>query len=389
MPVLDRDQPTASSTRKRRVVRVLLVLLGVLALTIVALNWTYGRLPGEPRPTGSFAQVGTLRIHYIEHPGAGTPVVLIHGLPGTAEDWEDVTPLLAGHRTIAIDRPGFGYSTGGYVPFDRQLSTIHELLAKLHVVRPILVGHSYGGTISLGYAERYPNEVRALVLVDAAAGGTHPELMQKLQAHTVQLLQLPVIKQIADTTFSQLLRTASAEMGDKEAFSPEPVDPAHEHRILAINMTSGNLKALAGEYLAAGGVVDQIDRGLKAIETPVVVIQGNKDQLVKPVYGRRLAAELPHARLEMLYGGHMQPYDHPAAIAAAVRSLTTRSAASSSSSRRERPGATRVARLQKPRAACPKRTCARARSGGYRTPGTPRRRSHRGRPWRTTAFRTR
>ncbi len=100
---------------------MLLIVIGVLALAVVVLNWTYGRLPAEPKPTGSFIQVGKLRIHYIEHPGAGTPVVLIHGLPGTAADWEDVTPLLAGHRTIAIDRPGFGYSTGGYVPFDRQL----------------------------------------------------------------------------------------------------------------------------------------------------------------------------------------------------------------------------------------------------------------------------
>src|ERR1700729_971299 len=149
--------------------RVLLILVGVLALAIVVLNWTYGRLPAEPKPTGSFIQVGKLRIHYIEHPGAGTPVVLIHGLPGTAEDWEDVTPLLAGHRTIAIDPPGFGSSTGGYVPFDRQLEVIHELLAKLHVSRPILVGHSYGGTISLGFAERYPSTVRGLGRVDAAA----------------------------------------------------------------------------------------------------------------------------------------------------------------------------------------------------------------------------
>lgn len=301
--------------------RPLLALLGVLALAVVVLNWTYGRLPAEPAPTGSFMQVGNLRIHYIEHLGGGTPVVLIHGLPGTAEDWEDVTPLLAGHRTIAVDRPGFGYSTGGYVPFERQLSTIHELLAKLHIVRPILVGHSYGGTISLGYAERYPSEVRGLVLVDAAAAGTHPGTFQELQARTIQFLQLPVIKQVADATFSQLLRKVSAEMGDGEAFHPQPVAAAHEQRILAINMTTGNLKALAGEYLAAGGVVEHIDKGLKAIETPAVVIQGEEDQLVKPIYGRRLAAELPHAHLVMLYGGHMQPYEHPAVIAAAVQSL--------------------------------------------------------------------
>jgi len=298
-----------------------LALLGVLALAVVVLNWTYGRLPAEPKPTGSFIGVGSLRIHYIEHPGRGTPVVLIHGLPGTAEDWNAVTPLLAGHRTIAIDRPGFGYSSGGYVPFERQLSAIHALLAQLHVTRPILVGHSYGGTISLGYAERYPGQLRGLVLVDAAAAGAGPSSFARLQAHFLHVVELPVVWQLADVTFSQLLRTASAESGDSEAFSPQPVSPAHERRLLSINMTRGNLEALAGEYLAAGGVVARIDRGLEAIDTPAVVIQGNADKLVHPIYGRRLAARLPHARLEMLYGGHMQPYDHPAAIAAAVGSF--------------------------------------------------------------------
>src|SRR5471030_3035714 len=119
-------------------------LLVALALLVVVFNWTYGRLPSEPKPGGSFAQVGNLRIHYIEHPGSGTPVVLIHGLPGTAQDFDSVTRLLAGHRTIAIDRPGFGYSSGGYVSFDRQLAAIDGLMRQLHVGRAILVGHSYG-----------------------------------------------------------------------------------------------------------------------------------------------------------------------------------------------------------------------------------------------------
>jgi pimeloyl-ACP methyl ester carboxylesterase len=305
----------------RRALKIAVAVLGVLAVAIVVLNWTYGRLPSEPKPTGSFAQVGKLRIHYIEHPGAGAPVVLIHGLPGTAEDWNAVTPLLRGHRTIAIDRPGFGYSSGGYVAFEGQLSAIHQLLAQLHVKRPILVGHSYGGTVSLGYAERYPREVRGLVLVDAAAAGKKPDALQGVQAHTIQILQLPVIRQLANATFAQLLLTASAEMGDSEAFDPEPVASAHEQRVLAINMTHGNLEALAGEYLAAGGVVEKIDRGLRSIVVPAVVIQGEQDRLVGQTYGRRLAAELPHARLELLYGGHMQPYVHPAAIATAVQGL--------------------------------------------------------------------
>jgi pimeloyl-ACP methyl ester carboxylesterase len=302
--------------------KLLLAVLAILALAVVALNWTYGRLPAKPAPTGAFVQVGKLRIRYLERPGSGTPVVLIHGLPGTAEDFEKVTPLLAGHRTIAIDRPGFGYSSGGYVPFDGQLAAIHGLLAKLHVVHPVIVGHSYGGTIALGYAERYPGDARGLVLVDAAAAGTHPSGFARLQSHLLNVLRAPVIGPIAHATFFQLLLKTSAEQEEGDAFHPEPVFAAHRRRVLAIDLSSGNLHALADERLAAGGAIDRIDQRLKTIQTPAVVVQGDSDRLVKPVYGRRLAAALAHARLVMVaHTGHMVPYTDPATVAAAVESV--------------------------------------------------------------------
>jgi pimeloyl-ACP methyl ester carboxylesterase len=297
-------------------------LLFVLLLVVVALNWTYGRLPAEPKPTGSFIQLGKLRVRYLERPGAGTPILLIHGLPGTAEDFEDVVPMLAGHRTIAIDRPGFGYSSGGYVPFDTQIQTIDELIHRLHIPRVILVGHSYGGTISLGFAERHPSEVAGLVLVDAAAAGQHLGTFNQVQAHLAQVLQAPVVRQIANATFGQLLLTVLVKRGDDEAFSPQPVASAHHRRALEINTTHGNLQALAGEQLAANGVMERVDAGLRAIAAPAVVIQGDHDKLVKPVHGRRLAQELPHARLVIVSGGHMAPYTHPDAAAAAVQSLS-------------------------------------------------------------------
>jgi pimeloyl-ACP methyl ester carboxylesterase len=310
----------------RTIARVVLYVVAALTLIIVVLNWTYGRLPGEPKPHGSFVTVDGLRIHYLEHPGAGTPVVLIHGLPGTAEDFNKVTPLLAGHRTIAYDRPGFGYSGDGYLKFDRQIATLDSLLRALHVNRPILVGHSYGGTLALAFAERHPNEVRGLVLVDAAAAGQHLGSYDKLQAHLVKALQLPVIHQIANVTFAQLLTTVSVKQGDDQAFHPHAVDAAHERRLLEINSTRGNLEAFAGEQLAANGVIDGVDKHLATIALPAVVIQGADDQLVKPVHGRRLAATLPDARLEIVSGGHMAPYTHPAAVAGAALELARRTA---------------------------------------------------------------
>src|SRR5579871_1396174 len=113
---------------RRLLVRIVLVLL----LAVVVLNWTYGRLPATPKPTGRFLTLaGGLRIRYLERPGAGPAVLLIHGLPGTAEDFEKVTPLLRGLRTIAIDRPGYGFSSGGYYPFARQLRAVQEVIERL------------------------------------------------------------------------------------------------------------------------------------------------------------------------------------------------------------------------------------------------------------------
>jgi pimeloyl-ACP methyl ester carboxylesterase len=312
-------------TRTRPSIRKIL-LYGVLALAavVVVLNWTVGRLPATPRATGSFVQLsGGLRVRYLERPGPEPAILLIHGLPGTAEDFEDVTPLIRGHRTIAIDRPGFGFSSGGYFPFSRQLQAVSELIEKLHLGRPVLVGHSYGGTISLGYAERHPSEVRGIVLVDAAAGDCprHDNAFTRVQARFIQAVELPVVAQIADVTFSQLVRTASAEPAESEAFSPAPVNPRHRHRVLAINLKHGNLEAYAGEVLHANKEIDTVNGSLAALRVPTVVIQGEQDKLVKSQCGRSIAASVHGAQLRMVPGGHMAPYTHPATVAAAATSL--------------------------------------------------------------------
>ncbi len=307
-----------------RRLRIVLGVGGALALLVVVLNWTYGRLPAEPKPTGSFATVDGVRIRYLEHTGAGTPILLIHGLPGTADDFDAVTPLLAGHRTIAIDRPGFGYSSGGYVPFERQLTIVHDLLAKLGIPRAVIVGHSYGGMIAMGMAERYPQQVAGLVLVDAAGGSMKMKTLSLVQARSVQLMNLPVIRPLAHITFSQLALTVTAKQGDEIAFSPQPVNPAHEHRLLAINLTPGNLRAFSDETVHADNAISDVDRAMRSITAPTIVLQGNRDQLVAPVHGREIAAAIPHAQLIMLYGGHMQTYVHPFAVATAVMSVLHR-----------------------------------------------------------------
>jgi pimeloyl-ACP methyl ester carboxylesterase len=302
--------------------RIVLGVVLALVAAVVVLNWTWGRLPGEPPRTGRLVRLGDMTVRVLERAGRDPAVIFLHGLPGTADDFDAVAQRLDGIHTIALDRPGFGFSSGGYHPLAEQLSTIDRLLARLALRGPVvLVGHSYGGTLALAYAEAHPRRVRGLVLVDAAAAGQHSTAFKRAQSHLLQFLSWPVVQPIADATFSQLLRTASAKQGDAQAFDPGNVDAGHEHRLLALNMHHDDLDAYAGEQLHADGVIAGVDARLASIAVPAVVIQGAHDQLVEPQHGRRLAATLPHARLVMVSGGHMAPYVHPALVAAAVREL--------------------------------------------------------------------
>jgi pimeloyl-ACP methyl ester carboxylesterase len=301
--------------------RIVLGVVLALVAAIVILNWTWGRIPGEPARTGRLMRLGDTSVRVIEHPGKDPAVVLIHGLPGTAQDFDDVTALLPGRHTIAFDRPGFGFSSGGYHPLDEQLATIHELIEALGVRRVVLVGHSYGGTLALAYAERRPQDVRGLVLVDAAAGGAHSEAFERAQSHLIQVLSWPVVQQVSNATFSQLLRTVAAKQGDAQAFDPGDVDRTHEDRLLALNMQHEDVDAFADEQLHADDVIADVDKRLASIQAPAVVVHGRDDQLIELEHGRKLAASLPHARLVIVSGGHMAPYVHPGVVAAAVREL--------------------------------------------------------------------
>ena len=331
------------TSKKRIVLGVLLALAGL----VVVLNWTWGRLPGEPEMTGRLVRVGDTDVRVVEQPGAGPPVVLIHGLPGTAQDFEAVTPLLAGRRTIAYDRPGFGFSDGGHHAFDEQLETLHALLTRLRAERPVLVGHSYGGTVALAYAARHPHDVRGLVLVDAAAAGTDSNAFERAQVRLIQALSWPVVQPLADVTFSQLLRTVSGKQGDAEAFDPGEVDERHEAHLLSLNMQHDDLDAFADEALEVEDVIADLDRRLPSIETPAIVIQGDGDKLVAPERGRKIAATLPNARLVMVSGGHMPIYVHPARVAAAVRAVAATAALEERGRGRDRGGATRPRAAQR------------------------------------------
>jgi pimeloyl-ACP methyl ester carboxylesterase len=101
--------------------------------------------------------------------GEGDPVVFVHGSFGWGEEtWRDQRPLADHYRLLLIDRRGFGQTPpDGRVDFARDAEDVAELVEEgAH-----LVGHSYGGVVSLLAAAMGPDAVRSLTLIEPPAFG--------------------------------------------------------------------------------------------------------------------------------------------------------------------------------------------------------------------------
>lgn len=129
------------------------------------------------------AQVNGIHLHYVTG-GKGEPLVLLGGWPQSWYAWRKVMPALAERYTvIALDLRGQGESDKPASGYDTKTvaSDVHALVNQLGYQSVFLVGHDVGTWVSYAYAAGYPQEVRQLVVMDAAIPGVTPEEAFQLQ----------------------------------------------------------------------------------------------------------------------------------------------------------------------------------------------------------------
>jgi pimeloyl-ACP methyl ester carboxylesterase len=257
-------------------------------------------------PEDRFVRFGSQLVH-TEQAGQGPPVVLLHGFGGSTFSWRNVLPGLAeSFRVIAVDLNGFGYTQR---PRDQEAYTrqgqaalVLGVMDALGIDRAHLVGHSYGGALTLWIASRHPERVRSMVLVDSAAP-TYPDDRRSGTAAVRPLAFLflrgyalrpsAVRKSLERSIYDDSLVTPEMVRGYTERLHVEGLDDAYR-----------------GLTAPRPGPVERVE--LEAIDVPALVVWGTEDVLVPVESGRRAAERLPRATFVTLEKvGHIPMEERP------------------------------------------------------------------------------
>jgi pimeloyl-ACP methyl ester carboxylesterase len=227
-------------------------------------------------PSGRLVQVDGATLHYADH-GRGAPLVLIHGGLSSSADWQPLLPV-EGFRVITPDSRGHGRSTNpsGELSYPRIADDTAALIAALGLGRPVVGGWSDGGQVALELGARHPGAARALIVgaayPDFDAGGLregHRALLGADQRGVPDLAHL------------------DAELGEaEEEVKAQHPGGAEQWRAL--------VRQTAGMWLGYEGLGR--DR-LEAIETPVLVLAGDRDEFVPLDLSVALYRALPNAEL--------------------------------------------------------------------------------------------
>jgi pimeloyl-ACP methyl ester carboxylesterase len=264
--------------------------------------------------TSKFVTVDGTRLHFVIK-GAGRPVVLIHGNPGSGQDWTSLfRPLGTHNKVIAFDRPGHGLSERpkrGDTTVEVQARLLHDALKQLHVERPIIVGHSWGGALALVYAINYPKEVAALVLVAPA--------IYESQDGTSLLTDLPaapVIGNAANSVLTPLFGASMVRSELKKAFSPDPVPESYLQSVLPEWTDQKKVKWYSIDDASLNDCLRKFSPRYPEISVPVSILAGDSDLCVSEKdNAERLHLALPKSNLIVLTKtGHEIPFTRSQAV---------------------------------------------------------------------------
>jgi pimeloyl-ACP methyl ester carboxylesterase len=313
--------------------------MGILVWTLASLGaatagsvlWTRLEARAAEREVpmlGRNVRVNGATLHIAEAgKGKGPPIVLIHGLGGQLRNlsWPLFPLLSEDHHVIAVDRPGSGYSTREPdLPSGMRgdAAAIAELIQTLDLGRPLLVGHSLGGAVSLTMAVHHPEVVGGLALLAPLTHlvGEAPRVFQSLEVHSSALrgilshtVAVPGVRLLQDRVL-------------REVFAPEPVHPDYGGAGGGfLSRRPESFRIASHDLLSVPNHLAEVEAGYSRIGVPTAVLYGRGDRILDPtVHGVPMRDRIPGCTVELVEGGHMIPVTQPEVVADFIRRVAAR-----------------------------------------------------------------
>jgi len=247
----------------------------------------------------------------------GHELVLLHGQPGSAADWDAVLARLPAHlHAVAQDRPGYGASHRNAAGFTANAQVILDDLDERGVDAAVLVAHSWAGAAALLAARLAPHRVKAVVLLAGIGPGSVNIVDWLLAAPVIG----PLAAQVMWRWTPWIARVRLAWLSGREG---RPLDPG-EHVSLQVwgDKHAGaepRWRAFLTEQRALLSELAELEGALPSIGVPVLLLADPADQIVPIMTAQRLVSELPHARLRLISdAGHHLPRRAPGAVIEAI-----------------------------------------------------------------------
>jgi pimeloyl-ACP methyl ester carboxylesterase len=291
-----------------------------ILLILVILNMV---IVSEPKiPTnlvGSHIEIDGIKIRYYQL-GKGQDIIFVHGASSCLEDYLPMAQFLSTkYRVTLYDRPGCGFSdvNSNYYSLQGNAVILKDLIDKLGLKNPLIIGHSYGSGVSLAFYDANPNVARGYILMGICAY-PYEEIKYAERLFDELVIGNAVVNPIFGNVFAKMIMSLSGKQTYKDIFTKVflPAKMSEEYIANSFSNWYSDPRIFITLFRNAWGFdkdIRKIYKNYPKMETNLTIIQGEKDFFIETLpSAKRLNTEIEKSKMILLpETGHMVFFQNP------------------------------------------------------------------------------